>query len=52
MFAVVIDPIVCKSAYWYFFPECWGIAVCAGSALTAFGLAALRRMPIRRSAVR
>lgn len=27
MLAFVIDPLVCHSAYWYLFPECWGVAV-------------------------
>jgi hypothetical protein len=39
MLAVVIDPIVCHSSYWWLFPECWGIAVLSGCAIGALVIA-------------
>jgi len=47
MFAVVIDPIVCQSSIWWMFPECWGVAICVGAALTAGVAATVRRMTVR-----
>ncbi len=33
MVAVVIDPIVCKSDWWWLIPECWGVVVMLGVGL-------------------
>lgn len=47
MLAVVIDPAVCHSSYWWLFPECYGIAVCAGIALGWALLSAVLRKRVR-----
>lgn len=44
MIAVVINPGICQSAYWYLFPECWGIAVYAALPLAFFAAGAVRRL--------
>jgi hypothetical protein len=31
--AVVIDPVVCQSSYWWLFVECYGIAIMSGHTL-------------------
>lgn len=46
MFAIVFDPIVCRSSLWWMFVECWGVILmgwCALALTVAFALAAVRR---------
>jgi hypothetical protein len=35
MVAVYIDPLVCHTAWGYLIPECWGVMLYVGAALTA-----------------